>query len=362
MTHDETIVAELTPPGTGAIAVVAVRGPRAWSIVRELFTPASGKMLPAEALEPGAVRFGRLGSDQVADEVVLAIRPEWIELQGHGGRAAVEWMLEQLCEHGARTCCWPEFLRRSETHWQVLAAEQLAQTRTERTAAILLDQYNGAFERSLAEIHGLLDAGDSAAARRRLQEVRQYEKLGAHLVEPFRVVLAGPPNVGKSSLINALAGFERSIVAPMPGTTRDVVALTLAFDGWPVELTDTAGFHAVAAGLEEEGIARARAAVAEADLCVWVLDASAAAPVWPDPEFVNRPLLLVVNKCDLAPEWDLSTASAAVQVSALTKAGLPTLVRRIVERLVPASPSAGSAVPFHPACSEYLHDLDVKTA
>src|SRR5206468_2220750 len=110
----------------------------------------------------------------------------------------------------------------------------------------------------------------------------------------------GAPNVGKSSLVNALAGYQRSIVAPTPGTTRDVVATTLAIDGWPVELSDTAGLHGEGEQLERAGMARARAAAAAADLCVWVLDGSAA-PVWLGPE-ITAPLT-VINKIDLPPAW-----------------------------------------------------------
>ena len=103
----------------------------------------------------------------------------------------------------------------------------------------------------------------------------RYAPLGRRLTAPWRVVVAGPPNVGKSSLVNALAGYQRSIVAPTPGTTRDVVTTRLAIDGWPVELADTAGVREATDALETQGVRLAREATAAADLCLWVLDASA---------------------------------------------------------------------------------------
>src|SRR5205814_566998 len=161
------------------------------------------------------------------------------------------------------------------------AAAELVRAPTTRTAAVLLDQYHGAFERALQIAQAALEQQDLDAATRLLNELAEHAPLGRHLTTPWRVVVAGAPNVGKSSLVNALAGFQRSVVAATPGTTRDVVTTLIAVDGWPVELADTAGLRLGAGSLEAKGIEMARSAAAAADLCLWVLDASAA-PVWPD--------------------------------------------------------------------------------
>ncbi len=131
----------------------------------------------------------------------------------------------------------------------------------------------------------------------------------------------GAPNVGKSSLVNALAGYERSIVAPTPGTTRDVVTTNIAIDGWPIELADTAGLREATEALEGEGIDRARSAGQSSDLVLWVLDA-AASPVLPSSSLAH--VVLLVNKIDLPSAWNLQDVAGATHVSALRGEGLPS--------------------------------------
>jgi tRNA modification GTPase len=167
-------------------------------------------------------------------------------------------------------------------------------------------------------------------------------------VSGWRVVVAGAPNVGKSSLVNALAGFRRSIVAAVPGTTRDLVTTRLAVDGWPVELADTAGLRAGAATLEEQGMERARSAVAAADVCLWILD-GADAPVWPGQEQLaahSEAVRPVINKVDLPAAWDWGQAASALRVSAQTGEGLAELCEGLASWLVPDPPPPGAAVPF----------------
>jgi tRNA modification GTPase len=343
-----TYLARLTPAGAAAIATLALRGPRAWEVVRALFRPAGGRELPAEP-EPGRFWVGRLGAEgEGSDEVVLTARrggpSPWLEVHSHGGREVVRLLEEVLTGRGLEILPWEELERRTggdELRAEALAA--LARAATARTASVLLDQYHGAFARAVAATRAALASGDLAEAGRLLGELASWAALGRHLTEPWRVVIAGAPNVGKSSLVNALAGYRRSVVAATPGTTRDVVTARVALDGWPVELADTAGWRADAGPLERQGIELARAAAAEADLCVWVLDA-AAAPVWPE---ANLPrVCYVLNKVDLAPAWDLERAAGAVRVSARTGAGLAELCAALAGRLVPAAPPVGAAVPF----------------
>ncbi len=244
MTEAPTYAACLTPPGAGAIAVLAVDGPRAWEIVRPLFRTRSGVEPPADP-PAGRILLGRLGGD-VSDEVVLTVkrggRSQRLELHCHGGRTNVGFFLDLFAARGLRVCDWRAFLRRSEPDpLRAAATVALAEAPTVRTAAILLDQYNGAFAAALDAILTALNHGEINAASAGLKAQARRAGLGRRLTRPWRVAVAGPPNVGKSSLMNALAGYQRSIVSPTPGTTRDVVTTRLAIDGWPVELADTAG-------------------------------------------------------------------------------------------------------------------------
>jgi tRNA modification GTPase len=336
----------LTPAGTAAIATLAIRGPSAWEISCTLFQPRSNKPLPLEPL-PGGIWLGRFG-ENARDEAVLIVKQARpvpaVELHCHGGREVVRLLLELLAARGCRVCDW-HVLERITTPdlLQHLAAAALAEARTSRTAAILLDQHQGAFARAVEAALAALEDRDKAHSALLLGELARWTGLGRHLVMPWRVTVAGAPNVGKSSLVNALAGFQRCVVSAMPGTTRDVVTTILALDGWPVEVADTSGVRSASDDLERKGIELARSAAGAADLCLWVLDGSAA-PAWPTTPLPN--LCLVINKVDLAAAWSLELAGNAPQVSAQTGEGIPELCGIIARCLVPEVPSPGSAVPF----------------
>jgi tRNA modification GTPase len=350
-----TRLACLTPPGTAAIATLALRGPLAWTLIRQL----AQRDLPAqpEAGRFWLVRLGEAGLGE-ADEVVLAVKragPQpWLELHTHGGREVVQFVQELIAARGAEVCTWQDLERDTGGAVYAAALAALAGALTARTAAIALDQVQGAFAAALASIQSALAMGDQSLADDLLGQLERWSDIGTHLTTPWTVVIAGAPNVGKSSLVNALAGYHRSVVSPLPGTTRDVVTTLVALDGWPVELADTAGWHDAADALEREGIQRAGEALGTADLCVWVLDASVS-PVWPAANLGKT--LLVVNKSDLAPAWPVSEHPDAVQVSAQTGAGLAELCAKIAAALVPELPAPHSAVPFTTPLAAAISDV-----
>jgi tRNA modification GTPase len=351
------VIARLTPPGKSAIACVGVAGPAAWEGLRTLFRRPGGTVLTPT---PRQVYYGRLGeSPSNADDVVLLIRevePTFVaEIHCHGGPEVIRLLEAQLVERGLEIVSAEAWNARRHGADRAAVQEVLMRCPTTRTAAIALDQLGGAFERALGEVD-MLSAGRADEANTRIARLRELVPVGEHLVRPWKVVLAGAPNVGKSSLVNALAGFTRSIVAPTPGTTRDVVSTFLALDGWPVELIDTAGLRDAGDSLEAEGIVRADSARAAADLVLWVLDASAPSPNIPPP---GKNSVLVLNKIDCAAGWDVPTA---VRASAKTGDGIELVSRAIVERLVPNPPQPGEAVPVIEEFRRRLHAREPATS
>lgn len=329
----DTHIACLTPPGKAAIATLVVRGPHAWDVTRQLFQPHKGTL--GEEPIVGRFWYGLLGSDS-RDEVILAVKEGLpriaVELHCHGGVEVVRMIQELYEQQGVRIVSWQQMLDSP-----VLA--MLAQAPTVRTAAILLDQAQGD-----------VLSYRVTAKRSELRRLQELIPLGQHLVEPWRVVIAGAPNVGKSSLMNALAGYARSVVSSIPGTTRDVVTIRLAIDGWLVEMTDTAGLRESSSRLEHQGIERALAAIERADLRIWLLDGSAA-PVLPDDP---SGWCTVINKIDLPAAWDWRQVPDASRISAQTGAGLPELCEMISRRLVPHPPAPGEAVPCLPEQIEWV--------
>jgi tRNA modification GTPase len=167
--------------------------------------------------------------------------------------------------------------------------------------------------------------------------------VGVHLVQPWRILVAGPVNAGKSSLLNALVGYERAITSPQPGTTRDLVSVQTAFAGWPMQLTDTAGWRPDASGLEGQGIAKMLQSAADADLVLWVEDATQPA-LAPPAAIAARPWLRVCNKIDLCQE----PRAGCLNISAQTGVGLACLQQRIVATLVGPAPAPDAALLFTP--------------
>ncbi|HID24342.1 MAG TPA: GTP-binding protein [Planctomycetaceae bacterium] len=363
----ETVAARVTPPGRGAVATIRLRG-RLELVDAEpaLFRAANG--LPLHQQPLGRICFGRWGTEPGEEVVVCRTGRHEAEIHCHGGEAAPARVLEDLQRRGGSICSWLELLGMEADPFTAECQEAVTKATTLRTAAILLEQASGrlrsAFERLLAltATDALAPtAGDTSPqwpeGRRRqvlcrLESVLRWADFGCHLTAPWSVVLAGRPNVGKSSLINALLGYTRAIVSDQPGTTRDVVSAETAFDGWPVRLSDTAGFRDLtnatgsAATLERDGIHRAREQLRRADCRVLLVDVSRPATEadrqllrsWPDA-------IVVAHKSDRPIRWNEPFPEGTLFVSARTGAGLPALIEAITRRLVPERPPAGAALP-----------------
>jgi tRNA modification GTPase len=356
-----TQVVRLTPEGRGAVAVLLAAGPRAAEQFGRYFFGHAKAPLARRPLN--RIYHGHWGGPEGEDVIVCRRSDSELEIHCHGGRAAAERIVADLSSAGCQALAWRDWLGRQESNGiRAEAARLLADARTERTAAILLDQYHGALETALADIERDLDAGDREAAAIGLDALLARSRVGLHLVEPWRVVLAGPPNVGKSSLINALVGYRRSIVFDQPGTTRDVVTVATAIDGWPIELSDTAGLRATDDPLEQAGVELARRRLAAADGVVLVFDVTEPATDRRDAVIHDYPEAIVAyNKWDLlSPSEAAGIEAAEIEspshlTSAVTGLGIGELAEAIVRRLIEPVPRPREAVPFTASQVAQLH-------
>jgi tRNA modification GTPase len=355
----------LTPVGRGAVAVVVAEGEAALAAIDASFVAANGRSIRQQ--RPERIVFGHWTSGAHREEVVV-VRDvgSGVEVHCHGGVAAAERILTAFASAGCVVESWPARLEgMAASTIEAEADAALARCTTRRAASILLVQREGALRREADAIRDDLASERRESAAKRIEALLARASLGLHLAEPWRVAIAGRPNVGKSSLMNALVGYQRAIVFDQPGTTRDVLTAETAIDGWPVRLADAAGIRDTDDELEAEGVLRARGQLAQADATLWLLDGSQL--VGNALEAMNRQyreakgqsdvsslVLTVVNKADLLPAQPAGTDADGVQfVSAITGAGLAELIAAIGRALVPVTPQA-EAIPFTPRQVELL--------
>ncbi|MBM4023218.1 MAG: GTP-binding protein, partial [Planctomycetes bacterium] len=253
--------------------------------------------------------------------VVVCHGPDSLEIHCHGGTAAAEAVLRSLAAAGAERLEWPAWAGAAGASAIDLEARlALARAAGPRAARILCQQLAGSLAAAIDEL-----GSPSGQGKRLLRAAR----VGLRLTEPWRVVVTGPVNAGKSSLVNALAGHARSIVASEPGTTRDLVTTRLVMGGWEIDLIDTAGDRdGPLPATEQAGISLAAAARATADLVLRVAVAGGAAGEAGPGE------LAVLTKADLTSDQRREPPGAVV-TSATTGLGIDGLTARIVAALVP---------------------------
>jgi tRNA modification GTPase len=334
------LAALISPTGRGAIAVLHVSGEGAAGLVERL-------MARRLTTSPAA---GMLTHDgERLDEVMARLAPgftgeETVEITCHGGTVVVDRILRALAALGAVTADPEILLERGveRGHLDRIRAEAwglLPRASTELAALVLQDQVEGALSAAVKKIASIRDA----------ERLLATAPLGLALASPRRVVLAGSPNVGKSTLFNALVREDRALVSPLPGTTRDPVRETIAIDQVPVELVDTAGVEAPQDLLEQLSIERTHKWLGDADIILFLFDAEAGAQ-GPELRFLetlsHRRVILLVNKVDVGRKKPLLDA---LPISAKTGQGLDDVRRKILRALaVHPRHVPGDAVVFTP--------------
>lgn len=334
----DTIAAIATAPGQGGIAIVRVSGDMAEDILRRIFRPVGGKHpLPTHLLTYGYIVEDTERIDECMAVIMRApksyTREDVVEFQLHGGGCVAQKVLSLCLSSGARLAQPGEFTRRAFLSGridlsQAEAVMDLIAAQGEQSRKAAMRQLTGgasSFIRKAADELYAIQAG-VAACIDYPEEISEEEAASdlapriAHLAKTLtdacderaarllqsglRVALCGQPNVGKSSLLNALLGEEKAIVTAIPGTTRDLVEGTLMLSGSVIHLTDTAGLHDTDDPVERIGVDRARRALADADVVLLVLDMSR--PLTNEDESLLRALhgrngCIVLNKSDLPP-------------------------------------------------------------
>ena len=363
--NTETTACLLTPPGRGAVATIGIEGPQALGFLTQRFELTGNRTLKNTSDQDvpvyGKFRFDD-SDESTNEEAVVWVRSETsVELHCHGGPLVVERILESLARLGAEIVgadVWR--LKRESDPIRRAALSSLPSARTSRTASLLLRQGDGILRQAIEHLCELLKTGQLDEAEASVERLLHNARIGRHLTHPFDVVLAGPPNVGKSSLINALVGYERAIVHDQPGTTRDAVSAETALEGWPVMLSDTAGLRDADDEIEGMGVEIALRRLAEADLKILVLDASDADSqqmLSAFPTMLREDALIVENKIDLAEDVLECPDNAVLRTSAATGEGLSELVKRILERLVPDPPGKDDPLPFTATQTKRIQDV-----
>lgn len=363
----DTIAAIATAPGRGGIGVVRVSGPQTSVIAKTLI----GKLPPPRL----ATLANFIDTDTSVIDQGIALYfaaphsftgEDVLELQGHGGPAVMQRLLARCLDAGARIAEPGEFTRRAYLNDKLDLAQaesvaDLIDASSAQAAKSAMRSLQGEFSREIhALVQGLIDLRmlveatldfpeeeidfleaahakeKLAAIREQLKRVLNRAKQGALLREGLQVVLIGPPNVGKSSLLNRLAGEEVAIVTPVAGTTRDTVREEIQIDGIPLHIIDTAGLRDTQDEVEKIGIARTWAAVEKAQLALVIIDAARGQAAEDEAILCklprDLPVLRVYNKIDLVGEPPHAARDGeAVYLSAKTGAGLEILHDRLLQ-------------------------------
>ncbi len=378
----DTITAIATPVGEGGLSVIRLSGPQSLAIASILFRPSSSANL--KEFIPQRVYFGEIlepKSQTIVDEVLLTYfkapksftAEDVIEISAHGGLFVTSKILQLLKDQGARLAEPGEFTRRAFLNGRIdlsqaeavtdvihAASDRALRSAVAQLKGSLSTQLNEWYERLLAvlaQLEASIDFSEEGlefqkrettlaeiqAIRKDLQALIQTFRQGKILREGAHVALLGKPNVGKSSLLNALLKEDRAIVTPLPGTTRDTLEERLRINDIHINIVDAAGLRENPEIIEQEGIHRTKTALARADLALVIFDASEPLDANDDlliREVLEKPHKVLLNKCDLPERLDIATLKAKfpqaefIRISAKNETGLSELCESVYQFVI----------------------------
>lgn len=401
----ETIAAISTPVGEGGIGIVRLSGPEAVSIAEKVLVPPTGKKVgefSSHTLHLCRVQLP--SSKEILDEVMVSVmrapksftREDVVEINCHGGSLPLTATLNALLSQGARLARPGEFSKRAFLNGRIDLAQAEAiidviRARTDKGLSAALDNLEGSLSREIrhvrdelsgvlalievnidfpgedpeaeitsAELEAMLSAIEAS-----VEQILSGAVQGKVLREGIKLVIAGRPNVGKSSLLNALLREKRAIVTDIPGTTRDVIEEMLNLGGIPVRIMDTAGIHQTGDKIEALGVERSEELLRQADVVLAVMDAFTgvlAEDLAVLKKAGEKKTLVVVNKRDLVEQVDLSqwqqaTGKDCAAVSAKTGQGLASLEDKLRELMV-----SDLALPEGPLITRARHEEALRKA
>ena len=366
ISHNDTIAAVSTPPGIGGISIIRISGSECLQVLQKIFTTST----KPEEMQSHHIYYGKIYDEKaLIDEVLVSVfkKPnsftgeDVLEISCHGGSFVTQRVLQTIMKNGARHAVKGEFTKRAFLNGKIDLTEaeaviDLIHASTKHSLESALFQLEGKLHHAIklilddistirTEIEMDIDFSDQGLEYKKQEEylkdlIEIKSKIGKLvntaqegmiLHDGYRVVIAGPPNAGKSSVFNRIIENERAIVTEIPGTTRDYIEEDIALEGYLVKIFDTAGLRERADEIERFGIEKAYKILKYAHLILWIEDCTVSRET-SIPSFEGAKLIFVMNKSDLIDKNKIETGES-IFISAKTGNGIQELKHKIIDNI-----------------------------